>query len=83
MVIAERLSARQLILLCISFCIYLCVHIYYNMSIMLRNANFLYTACAEVRCVYTAALLLSACHSAQVLEYDGSTCTMDNRPYQG
>ena len=37
----------------------------------------------EVHCVHMAALLLPAGHSAQVLEYDGSICMMDNRPYQG
>ena len=39
--IAECLSARQLILLRISFC----VCMYVCMSVILRNANFLYTAC--------------------------------------
>ena len=53
--IAERLSTRQLILLCTSFC----VCMYVCMSIMLRNARFLYTvrAGSSLRRAHAAALL--------------------------
>ena len=63
-IIAERLSARQLILLRISSCV--CT--WHALKVWRAHA---------------AALLLSAGHSAQVLEYNGSVCTMDNSPYQG
>ena len=48
MFVAERLSARQLILLRISFC----VGMYVCMSVMLRNANFdTLRTCISVSCM--------------------------------
>ena len=47
---------------------------YVCMAIALRNVKFLYVACdgnMEIQHAYTAAPLLSAGLSAQVLEYDG------------
>ena len=76
--IAEHLSARQLILLHISFCVYM-----YVCPSRLGMLIF-YTQCAlELRRTHAAALLLSAGHSTQLPEYDGSIRMMDDRPYQG
>ena len=72
-IIAKCLSARQLILLCISFCV--CMNV--CMTVTPRNAYFLYAVCAESSswCMHAAAPLLSAVISAHVLKYNGSIYT--------
>ena len=61
--------------------VYVCMYV--CMSVTLRNANFLYAACAGsmARACGCTIVVASADHSAQ--EYNGSVCAMDNRPYQG
>ena len=80
--IAERLSMRQLILLRVSFC----VCMYACMSVMFRNANFLYVTCTgSTARARGCTIVVSWAQYTRVLEYDGSirtTRTMDDRHYQ-
>ena len=50
---------------------------YVCMFVTLRNANFLYTECTESM-AHTRGRTIVV-----MVQYDGSICTMDDRPYLG
>ena len=68
---------RQLLLLCISFCV--CIHMYVCMSITLRNANFLYLTCLQFLSLmaHEATLLLLEAGHVKLHEHENDM-TMRN-----